>query len=95
MTNTNSVRPPAAVAAVARRALELRRKHGRGGTLIGVRRAVQLAHRQPVSRETLRRMASFFARHGPDDRSDPTSAASIAWGLWGGYEGRAWVRSLT
>jgi hypothetical protein len=88
-------RPPLSVAIVARRALELRRKHGRGGTLIGVRRAVQLAHRQPVSDETVRRMLSFFARHGRDDRTDPTSAAAIAWGLWGGNEGRAWARSLT
>jgi hypothetical protein len=56
---------------------------------------VQLSHRQPLSIETIKRMRSFFARHGPDDRSDPTSAASIAWGLWGGNEGRAWVRSLT
>jgi hypothetical protein len=88
-------RPPLSVALVARRALELRRKHGRGGTLIGVRRAVQLAHRQPVSDDTVRRMLSFFARHGRDDRTDPTSAAAIAWGLWGGNEGRAWALSLT
>lgn len=88
-------RAPPDVARVARRALELRRRYGRGGTLVGVRRAVQLSHRQPLSIETIKRMRSFFARHGPDDRSDPTSAASIAWGLWGGNEGRAWVRSLT
>jgi hypothetical protein len=92
---TNTYRAPGNVARVARRALELRRKHGRGGTLIGVRRAVQLANRQPVSVDTLRRMRSFFARHQHDNRSDPTSPASIAWGLWGGDEGRVWARSLT
>jgi len=92
---TYTYRAPANVARVARRALELRRRHGRGGTLIGVRRAVQLGNRQPVSVDTLRRMRSFFARHQNDDRRDPTSAASIAWGLWGGDEGRAWSRSLT
>lgn len=87
--------PPASVARVAAHALHLRRLHGRGGTLIGVRRAVQLSNRQPVSLATLRRMRLFFARHSVDDRSDPTSAAAIAWGLWGGNEGRAWCRSLT
>jgi len=92
---TYTYRAPFRVAAVARRALQLRRRYGRGGTLIGVRRAVQLANRQPVSVDTLRRMVSFFARHERDNRSDPTSAASIAWGLWGGDEGRAWARSLT
>lgn len=92
---TNTYRPPADVAVVARRALELRRRYGRGGTMIGVRRAVQLANRQAVSVDTVRRMVSFFARHAKDNRSDPTSAASIAWGLWGGDRGRAWARSLT
>lgn len=92
---TYTYKAPFRVAVVARRALELRRRYGRGGTLVGVRRAVQLANRQPVSAETLRRMVSFFARHQRDNRSDPTSAASIAWGLWGGDEGRTWARSLT
>jgi hypothetical protein len=36
-------------------------------------------------------MVSFFARHAGDPKQDPTSAASIAWGLWGGSEGRAWA----
>lgn len=83
--------PPRRVADVARRALQLRRLYRRGGTLIGVRRAVQLSHRQPVSVETLARMVSFFARHQHDDRRDPTSAAAIAWGLWGGNAGRSWA----
>jgi hypothetical protein len=39
-------------------------------------------------------MASYFARHGGQDASSAPrdSAANIAWGLWGGSAGQAWVR---
>jgi hypothetical protein len=43
-------------------------------------------------------MRAWFARHGESDkekeaRRDRTSKASIAWRLWGGTAGRAWVKS--
>ena len=47
-----SYKPPADVARAARRALEIRRKlptSRRGGTAVGVRRAVQLARRDGLS----------------------------------------------
>ena len=97
-----SYRPPAAVARAARRALDIRAKlppSRRAGTPVGVRRAAQLAARQPVSLDTIKRMVSFFARHGASPgsakaRQDRTSKAAQAWGLWGGNPGRAWVRRI-
>lgn len=95
-----SFRPPAAAARAARRALEIRESlppSRRGGTPVGLARARQFANREPISIETLRRVVSFFARHGDspgsaEARRDQTSKAAQAWGLWGGNAGRAWAR---
>jgi len=87
---------PERVRANARRGLELRREHGRGGTEVGVARARDLSNGR-VSGDTIGRMRSFFARHAVDaeHRDDETSAANIAWLLWGGDSGRRWVESET
>lgn len=92
--------PPKAVADAARRGLELRKKHGRGGTSVGVARARDLSNRRTISPKTARRMRSYFARHDSDrnaegwaDRKNP-SAGWIAWLLWGGDPGRAWANRL-
>lgn len=89
--------PPTEVRAVARQALKDRQEYGRGGTEVGVARARDLANGVNVSMDTIKRMVSFFARHGgaKDEtaaRRDRTSAASIAWRLWGGNPGRAWAK---
>ena len=97
-----SYRPPADVARVARRALEIRAKQtpsNRAGTPVGVARANQLANRDPVSLDTIKRMVSFFARHGAspgaaDARRDQNSKAAQAWGLWGGTPGRRWAQRM-
>lgn len=91
---------PADVAAVARRALALREEHGRGGTVVGATRANQLANRDVVSIDTIKRMVAYFDRHERDLRApaarrghpDYPSAGRIAWDLWGGDAGRAWAR---
>ena len=82
-------KPPQAVREAARKALERREEYGRGGTEVGVARARDLANGKGIPEETLQRMVSFFARHAGTPRTDQTGAASIAWGLWGGSEGRA------
>ena len=95
-------RAPAAVAAEAKRGLELRREYGRGGTLVGARRASQLANRSVLSVETLRRMVAYFDRHEGDldapaaKRGHPNypSAGRVAWLLWGGDSGRAFARRV-
>lgn len=96
------LRPPATVAAAARRGLELRGEFGRGGTLVGVARARDLGNRRTLSLDTVRRMASFLARHAVDleapaaqpGHPDYPSAGRIAWLLWGGDAGRTWARKI-
>lgn len=100
--------PPQGVRDAARRGLELRREHGRGGLSTkqakqqgigsGVQRAVNLANGNTMSPRTVRRMASFFARHRvykeQGHHEDKTSAAYISWLMWGGDAGDAWARKL-
>jgi hypothetical protein len=92
--------PPEAVADAARRGLDLREEHGRGGTEVGVRRAEQLMEREPVSDRDIKSMYSYFARHTVDkdgkgwgSRTDP-SAGYIAWLLWGGDPAERWIKRL-
>ena len=94
------LRAPADVAEVAKRGLEARERYGRGGTLVGARRANQLAKREVVSIETIKRMVAYFTRHAVDleapaakpGHPDYPSPGRIAWDLWGGAPGRAWAR---
>ena len=86
-------KPPSVVQQIARKALEDRKKHGRGGTEVGVARARDLSNGKGMSPSTLKRMKSFFARHSVDPKEDKTSAASIAWRLWGGTAGRRWANA--
>lgn len=92
--------PTAAMAEQARKGLALRKDHGRGGTEVGVRRAYQIAQRDPVSDRDIKSMYSYFARHEVDKRGknwadpDKPSAGYIAWLLWGGDAARAWVDRL-
>jgi hypothetical protein len=100
MLSTDRFTPPATVAAAARRGLELRRKHRRGGTPIGVARASTLSNRRAIGLPTVRRMYSYFARHAVDKQGKDwgnaasPSAGKIAWLLWGGDPGRTWVNGI-
>lgn len=97
--------PPKSVQAAARRGLELRKKHGKGGLTTqeagkqgigsGVARATSLANGDKVSEKTLRRMVAFFSRHEKNKSGGEDDAGFIAWLLWGGDPGRSWAqRSL-
>ena len=92
--------PPASVSAEARYGLELRASmppSRRGGTEVGIRRAVQLANRQPVSVDTMKRMRSYFQRHAVDARGRGWAQDSKgwqAWLLWGGDAGRKWCNRV-
>jgi len=94
--------PTDAMADNASRALEWRAEFGRGGTAVGVARAVQLKNKEQLSRATVLRMHSYFSRHQVDktatgfnqgERGFP-SAGRIAWDLWGGDEGQVWARRI-
>lgn len=82
----------------AKRGLEWREEHGRGGTAVGVARANQLVRRDKLSPRTVLRMYSFFARHEVDKQAEGfkrgedgyPSAGRIAWALWGGDAGQKW-----
>jgi hypothetical protein len=89
--------PPDSVRNNAKRGLELREKHGRGGTEVGVARARDLSGGRSVSLETIRRMVSYFARHEVDKKGEgwgKDSAGYIAWLLWGGDAGRSWANGI-
>lgn len=96
------LRPPATVAAAARRGLELRAEYGRGGTAVGVARARDLSNRRTLTVDTARRMVAYFTRHEIDldapaakrGHPDYPSAGYIAWLLWGGDAGRTWARKI-
>ena len=62
----------------------------------GTRTARRIASGE-VDKEQLELMAAWFARHAESEgsaeaRKDKTSKAAIAWALWGGSPGRAWVK---
>jgi HK97 family phage major capsid protein/HK97 family phage prohead protease len=94
------LRPTQAMAEEARRGLDWRKEHGRGGTAVGVARARQLVNRDELSPRTVRRMVSYFARHEVDKDAEGfspgedgyPSAGRIAWALWGGDAGQTWAR---
>lgn len=92
--------PPQAAQSAAKRGLELRRKFGRGGTMVGVARARDISNGTNLSESTVRRMKAYFDRHEVDkqgkdwDNAERPSNGKIAWLLWGGDAGRAWATSL-
>ena len=93
--------PTEAMAAAARRALAWKDDGRAGGTSVGLARAHQLVNRERLSRDTVRRMYSFFARHDVDKRATgfrqgekgyPTPGR-VAWDLWGGDAGASWSKT--
>ena len=93
----DSFSPPQQVRKNAARALELRKKHGRGMTAVGVARARDLSNGKNISADTIKRMHSYFARHEVDKKGEgwgKDSAGYIAWLGWGGDAGRSWVNGI-
>lgn len=86
------LQPTEEMASNAARGLELREKHGRGGTAIGVARARDIKNRKNLSERTVRRMHAFFSRHEGNQAGGEDDAGYIAWLLWGGDAGRSWAR---
>lgn len=95
-------KPTESMATAARRALEWRKEYGRGGTDVGVARARNIANRDNLPMSTVKRMVSFFARHGNNraehySKKEPDggpTAWRIAWDLWGGDSGRSWANRI-
>lgn len=102
MTKAEGYTPPDGVREAARRALRwIEEGHaGDGFTAVGRGRARQLADGQALSMTTIKRMYSYFARHGAQraehdalDDGKPTPWR-VAWDAWGGDAGRTWVKGL-
>ncbi len=97
-----SYKPTAGMIEAARRGLEWRREHGRGGTAVGVARARDIVNGKNLSARTVLRMFSFFARHAVDSKAtgyrsgEPgfPSAGRIAHELWGGDSGKSWSKKI-
>ena len=94
--------PTDAMIAEAKRGLEWRKEHGRGGTEVGVARARDISNGRELSIDTVKRMYSYFARHevdkagkgyNPGEEGYP-SAGRIAWALWGGNPGQSFAKRV-
>ena len=69
----------------AKRALEWKKENGSScGTSVGWRRASQLANKQPLSRSTIARMASFKRHQQNKDVPYSEGCGGIMWDAWGG-----------
>ena len=95
-------RPNKAMRDEARRGLDWRAEYGRGGTEVGVARARDIVNNRNLSIDTVKRIASYLARHevdkegegfSPSDDGYP-SAGRIAWALWGGDPARSWANRI-
>lgn len=86
---------PQAASDNAKRALKYRDESGNPkgcGTQVGWTRANQLANREPISRDTIARMASFD-RHRQNSNGDPkVDCGAQMWLAWGGTEGIEWAQ---
>ncbi len=100
-TAAETFKPPAGVAAQAKRGMKLRKEGGnKAATSVGVKRASQLAGRQNLSLATVKRMKAYFDRHQIDKKGkdwgnkEKPSKGKIAWLLWGGDPGYAWAKKI-
>jgi hypothetical protein len=86
---------PEAVRNNAKRGRELNEKHGnKCATRTGRIRSAQLEAGEPVSLETVKRMASYLARAEEYyDPSDTSACGTISYLLWGGKAAKRWAES--
>jgi len=86
----------------AKRGLEWRKEHDRGGTPVGVNSARTLAKGGQIGIEKVRHIAKYFPRHEidkkatgyqPGEKGFP-SRGRIAWALWGGDAGWKWAQAI-
>jgi hypothetical protein len=79
----------------AKRALEWAEKNGWGscGEATGKRRASQLANGEPITRDTIARMASFKRHQQHKDVPYSEGCGGLMWDAWGGSAGINWAIS--
>ena len=86
---------PDSVSNNAKKGIELNEKQGnKCATQVGKVRAQQLAQKQPLSVQTIKRMYSYLSRAQEYyDEGDTTSCGYISYMLWGGLSARRWAES--
>jgi len=86
---------PDSVSNNAKRGIELNEKeNNKCATQVGKVRAQQLAKKEPISVETIKRMYSYLSRAEEYyDESDTTACGTISYLLWGGLSGKRWAES--
>jgi hypothetical protein len=97
--DSKGFKPPASVQSAAKHALKLieEGKAGDGFTSVGRHRAHQLAAGETVPLSDIKRMHSYFSRHGVDKKGkdwDNDSPGKVAWLAWGGDAGKSWAASI-
>jgi hypothetical protein len=88
---------PQAATNNAKRALKWAEENGWGtcGTPVGKARARQLANREPLTRDTIARMASFKRHQQHADVPYTEGCGGLMWDAWGGTAGVEWaIRKL-
>lgn len=77
----------------AKRALEWAEKNGWGscGEATGKKRANQLANKEPITRDTIARMASFKRHQQHKDVPYSEGCGGLMWDAWGGTSGVEWA----
>jgi len=91
---------PKVVSTNAQRAIDYKDRtddKGGCGTQVGWVRARQLANREPISLDTVKRMAKFgrFEQYKDDpyeDENGKTNCGRVMWDAWGGSQGVAWAK---
>ena len=85
---------PKAASNNAKRALKYREESGNPkgcGTPVGWARANQLAKREPLSEDTVKRMASFNRHRQHKDVPYDEGCGGLMWDAWGGTAGVDWA----
>jgi hypothetical protein len=93
---------PKSVQSEAKRALEWRKEHGRGGTPVGLNTARTLAKGGQIGIRKVRHIAKYFPRHEVDKKGKGykpgqdgyPSNGRIAWALWGGDSAKSWASAI-
>ena len=93
---------PKSVQSEAKRAIEWRKEHNRGGTPVGMNTARTLAKGGQIGIRKIRHIAKYFPRHevdkkgtgySPGEKNYPSNGR-IAWALWGGDAAQSWASAI-
>ena len=99
---SDSFKPTGGMVSEAKKGLKWRRETGRGGTMVGVARARDIANGKNLPYGTVKRVKAYFDRHQSDSKAEGyrpgekgfPSNGRIAWALWGGDAGYTWAKDI-